>query len=91
MTNAVLYHVAPTASLVTGVQATFFAAHRIHGMHEHVVQRGDSLWLLLRSRYRVPFWLLRQYNPDLDPARLSPGMVLRIPQVVPVADGLSPG
>ncbi len=73
------------------VQATFFAAHRIHGMHEHVVQRGDSLWLLLRSRYRVPFWLLRQYNPDLDPARLSPGMVLRIPQVVPVADGLSPG
>ena len=33
---------------------------------EHVLRRGETLWELATQRYRVPVWLLRQYNPDLD-------------------------
>ena len=37
------------------------------------------MWELTRQQYEVPMWLLRQYNPELDPDRLKLGMVLVIP------------
>lgn len=63
------------------IQSAFFADHRIRGTREHVVRRGESVWTLTQARYRVPFWLLHQYNPDMDPARVSPGATLRIPVI----------
>jgi membrane-bound lytic murein transglycosylase D len=61
------------------IQQAFFMVRHIHGTREHVVASGDSLWELTHQQYGVPLWLLRQYNPELDPDRLRPGMVLVIP------------
>ncbi len=63
------------------IQQTFFMARQIQGTRKHVVKQGDSLWELTRQQYEVPMWLLRQYNPELDPDRLQLGMVLVIPML----------
>ncbi len=51
------------------MQEAFFARRHITGTTRHVVKNGDSLWELSEVRYKVPVWLLRQYNPDLDLAQ----------------------
>ncbi len=61
------------------IQQDFFMARQIQGTRRHVVKQGDSMWELTRQQYEVPMWLLRQYNPELDPDRLKLGMVLVIP------------
>ena len=64
------------------IQQAFFMAWHIAATHKHVVASGDSLWEITRQRYRqVPLWLLRQYNPDLDPDRLVPGTVILVPEL----------
>lgn len=65
------------------LQETFFARQHITGTTRHVVRPGDSLWELSEVRYRVPVWLLRQYNPDLDLSRIHPGNALVIPVIGP--------
>jgi membrane-bound lytic murein transglycosylase D len=64
------------------VQEQFFGRHRIAGTKEHVIRPGESVWSLAGSRYGIPVWLLRQYNPDLDLSLLRPGMRMIIPQLV---------
>ncbi len=63
------------------IQQAFFMARQIQGTRKHVVKQGDSLWELTHQRYEVPMWLLRQYNPELDPDRLQLGMVLVVPML----------
>ncbi len=65
------------------LQEEFFARYEIAGTRVHVMRRGDSLWQLSQRRYRVPVWLLRQYNPDLDFTALHAGTRLTIPLVQP--------
>jgi membrane-bound lytic murein transglycosylase D len=64
-----------------GLQERFFARFRIAGTNEHVVRRGESVWLLAERRYNVPIWLLRQYNPDVDLDLVKPGARVVIPVV----------
>jgi membrane-bound lytic murein transglycosylase D len=66
-------------------QESFFRAYQIADINEHVIERGDSLWQLALRTYEVPVWLLRQYNPDLDLDRVSPGTVVKFPALVPVS------
>ncbi len=47
-------------------QLRYFDRYRIAGVREHRIKSGDNLWLLAEKRYRIPMWLLRQYNPDID-------------------------
>jgi membrane-bound lytic murein transglycosylase D len=61
------------------IQEQFFAKHRIVATSEHVVRRGESMWILAERRYNVPVWLLRQYNPDLDLAMVRPATRVVIP------------
>ncbi len=61
------------------LQETFFTQYRISDTHEHVVQRGELVWILSQRRYNVPLWLLRQYNPDLDLSTVLPGITITIP------------
>ncbi|NJN51342.1 MAG: transglycosylase SLT domain-containing protein [Gammaproteobacteria bacterium] len=61
------------------LQERFFARYRIAGTNEHVVRSGESVWVLAERRYKVPIWLLRQYNPDLDLAVVRPGTRVVIP------------
>lgn len=61
------------------LQEAFFARFQITDTHEHIVQAGESVWVLSHRRYDVPLWLLRQYNPDLDLSALRPGTPLIVP------------
>jgi len=62
-------------------QEAFFLAYQITDTREHVVQPGESLYILALRTYRVPVWLLRQFNPDLDLDRVSTGTVVKFPQL----------
>jgi membrane-bound lytic murein transglycosylase D len=65
------------------LQDEFFEAFQVTGTEQHVLEAGESLWYLAQRKYRVPVWLLRQYNPDLDFAALTPGAPLIVPVVEP--------
>jgi membrane-bound lytic murein transglycosylase D len=65
------------------LQNEFFEAFSVTGTERHVLEAGETLWYLAQRKYRVPVWLLRQYNPDLDFAALSPGAPLIVPVVEP--------
>ena len=64
-------------------QEAFFQAYDVTGVQHHVVQPGESLWELALQDFRVPVWLVRQYNPDLDLDRVSPDMVVNFPVLRP--------
>ena len=64
-------------------QEAFFQAYDVAGVEHHVVERGESLWELALQDFRVPVWLVRQYNPDLDLDRVAPDMVVNFPVLRP--------
>jgi hypothetical protein len=37
--------------------------------------------VLAERTYKVPVWLLRQYNPDLNLDRVTPGIVVKFPKL----------
>jgi membrane-bound lytic murein transglycosylase D len=63
-------------------QDTFFRDNRITGVTEHVVSRGESVWILALRKYDVPVWLFRQYNPELDLHNVQRGTRLNFPILV---------
>lgn len=63
-------------------QDTFFRTHTITGVTEHVVSRGESVWILSLRQYGVPVWLFRQYNPELDLHNVQRGSRLNFPVLV---------
>jgi membrane-bound lytic murein transglycosylase D len=63
------------------LQQSFFMVWQIRSTRQHVIAEGESLWVLTHRQFKIPLWLLRQYNPDLDPDRLRPGMVIVIPEL----------
>jgi len=65
------------------LQNEYFEAFVVTGTERHVLAPGESLWYLAKRKYRVPVWLLRQYNPDLDFAALPAGSPLVVPVVEP--------
>jgi len=67
------------------IQEIFFQTYQINDTLDHTVKPGESLWILALRTYRVPVWLVRQFNPDLDPDRVRPGMVIKFPQLNPLA------
>lgn len=70
-----------------GLEASYFAAHRIVGTEQYVAQRGDSLWTLTQRFSQLPLWLLREYNPDTDFADLHPGTQLAVPRIEDLSAG----
>src|SRR5690606_1970725 len=65
-------------------QEEFFSSHHIDNVENHVIRSGESLWVLAQRTYNVPVWLLRQYNPDLDLDRVTPGTVVKFPRLRPI-------
>jgi membrane-bound lytic murein transglycosylase D len=63
-------------------QDTFFRNNTITGVTEHVVRRGESVWILSLRKYDVPVWLFRQYNPELDLHNVQRGTRLNFPILV---------
>ena len=64
-------------------QEAFFQAYDVTGVQHHEVQSGESLWELALQDFRVPVWLVRQYNPDLDLDRVAPETVVNFPVLRP--------
>ena len=62
------------------LQEAFFSDYHVVGVSEYKVRRGDSVWQLMR-RNDIPMWLLRQYNPGLDPDTLDVGAELMFPRL----------
>jgi membrane-bound lytic murein transglycosylase D len=67
------------------IQDEFFSRYRITDTTEHRLRAGESVWVLAAQKYKVPVWLLRQYNPRLDLNQLRPGTRVVFPRVVRVA------
>lgn len=68
-------------------QLGYFRRHRIKGVIEHPVIAGDNLWLLAVQHYRIPLWLLRQYNPDVNiDTILKVGSIMFVPFVETLPD-----
>jgi len=65
-------------------QDTFFRENIISGMTEHVVARGESIWVLALREYDVPVWLFRQYNPEFDLHNVQPGTTVHFPVLTSV-------
>jgi len=63
------------------IEEDFFGAFRVTGTVEHSLRSGDTLWVLSHKLYGVPTWLIHRYNPDIDFAKLVPGVKLQIPVV----------
>ena len=70
-----------------GLQASYFATHRILGTEIHIARSGDSLWTLTQHGAQVPVWLLQQYNPDVDLTQLHAGVQLVMPRVEEIESG----
>jgi membrane-bound lytic murein transglycosylase D len=64
------------------LQDAYFRQHVISGVTEHVIQRGESVWVLSLREYGVPLWLFRQYNPELDLHTIQPGITVRFPTLI---------
>ena len=63
------------------IEEDFFGSFRVTGTVEHSLRAGDTLWVLSHKLYGVPTWLIHRYNPDVDFAKLVPGVKLQIPVV----------
>ncbi|HEX5788838.1 MAG TPA: transglycosylase SLT domain-containing protein, partial [Woeseiaceae bacterium] len=63
-------------------QDQYFGSHTITGVREHVIARGESVWVLSLREYGVPLWLFRQYNPGFDLHRVRPGTRVSFPVLV---------
>ena len=64
-----------------GLQAAFFAAHRIVGTQIYVARNGDSLWNIAHRHGTLPTWLVMHYNPDIDFDALRSGQQVIVPKV----------
>ena len=60
-------------------QDGFFRKNIITGVTEHVIARGESIWILALRNYDVPIWLFRQYNPEVDLHNVRPGTTVHFP------------
>ena len=63
------------------LQEAYFTRYRVTDTQIHQLRRGESVWLLTQRRYKVPVWLLRQYNPELNLDRVQPGDQVVFPRV----------
>ncbi len=63
------------------LQGEFFERNQIVEIDNYRLNHGDSIWKLTQNTYKIPFWLLRQYNPDLDMNRISSDKIIRFPKV----------
>lgn len=63
------------------LQEDFFAVYHIGGLRPYTVRSGDNYWGICRDKFRIPLWLLKHSNPEVDLADLRVGRKLMIPIV----------
>ncbi len=63
------------------LQGEFFEQFQINGTDKYKLRRGQSIWVLANRKYKIPIWLLRQYNPDLDLNKVRRGTIITFPKI----------
>ena len=63
------------------LQEDFFAVYRISDLQPYRVVRGDNLWNLCLEKLRIPMWLLKNCNPEVDFAELRLHQKLMVPTI----------
>ncbi len=66
------------------LQGLFFTRYRIDSTSQYVIKGGESVWVLALRKFKVPIWLLRQHNPDVDFHRIKPGEKITVPVLIEV-------
>ena len=66
------------------LQEEFFTQYRIESTYQHTIKTGESLWVLALRKFKVPVWLLRQHNPDVNFNRIRAGVVIVAPKLIEV-------
>ena len=64
------------------LQEEFFAQYRIDSTYQHTIKQGESLWVLALRKFKVPIWLLRQHNPDVNFNLMRPGVIIIVPNLI---------
>ncbi len=59
----------------------FYQAFTVAGEKTYEIRKGDTLWKLCHERFDMPFWLLKQYNPDFNFKSIHPGNQIKVPVV----------
>lgn len=59
----------------------FFNAFKIVGIQTYTVKTGDTVWKICRTKFDLPFWLLKKYNTNLNFSGLRSSQQLTIPIV----------
>ena len=67
------------------LQEEFFAQYRIESTYQHTIKRGESLWVLALRKFKVPIWLLKQHNPDVNFSQTHPGVEIIVPNLIEVS------
>jgi membrane-bound lytic murein transglycosylase D len=64
-----------------GIEEDFFMNYAIVGTITHQVQTGENIWYLCHYVYNLPYWLIVDYNKDIDFNQLKVGNQLIIPEI----------
>ena len=64
-----------------GIEEDFFMNYEITGTTEHTIKRGDNIWDLCNYEYNLPYWLIVDYNKEMDFRNLIAGDILVIPTI----------
>ncbi len=65
-----------------GLEEDFFDSYQVSHVARYRVEPGDNLWTLCQKRFEIPMWLLRKYNPGINPGRIRPGQEIAYPVVI---------
>ncbi|MDH3257175.1 MAG: LysM peptidoglycan-binding domain-containing protein [Nitrospinota bacterium] len=61
------------------IQEDFFGNYKVEKVVSRKLKKGETLWEICNNLYSIPFWLLSNYNPDIDINRISVGESMNIP------------
>ncbi len=64
-----------------GLEEDFFVNYEITDTLVHQVKNGENLWYLCNYVFNLPFWLIVDYNKEIDFGKLKPGDKLVVPAV----------
>ena len=65
----------------SGLEEDFFIHYEITGTLEHRIKAGDNIWYLCNYEYNMPYWLIVDYNKDVNFDNLKVGDKLIIPTI----------
>ncbi|UCF84702.1 MAG: transglycosylase SLT domain-containing protein [Desulfobacteraceae bacterium] len=69
------------------IQEDFFNAYKIETVNTYRVKNGDNIWTLCNDVFKMPLWLLKKYNPEVDFNDLRWSQKLVVPVAEKLADG----